>query len=313
MRLRGLSAIGGLGTAAAVAVMLVAAMLTSSDTRGAQAATARLNIAPPSQVVEVGDTVSVTVSVQDVSGMVSWEFILRYEEDVLEYVDASIDKTLLEQAGSPFCPLPIVGEEEDRVTIGCATMNVSGAASGSGTLATINFRATGNGKSPMVFTTASLSYKFAEDVPVDPGTGMVCVGECTSPEPTPTPDRALLTPTPRSGTTTHEPVPETDPNTGRSGAPATPRAGTSGQPGSGDGSSSGGSRSGGSLQGATASSGSGSAGGQQGSAAGAGAPGAGSGPQQDDDGGWLRMLLAGTAGAGLALLAGGVAARRKAT
>jgi len=230
---------GGTAVAAAGALAVAAALLGADGRAGASTLTASLSIDPASQTVRTTDaSVSVNVSVNNVTNMASWDFRLSYDPDVLEFVSATPDKTMLATLGSPSCLQTVVKDPASGailgVAVGCGVAGLPIGApgvDGSGKLATIVFKPKAAGTSPLVFTKLSLSTSNSNgtveefNIPVTGGTGIVRVlapGESSSGlEPTPTANPSLLTPTVVSGAPTPDPEVSLDPNSPRS----TPRSG----------------------------------------------------------------------------------------
>lgn len=320
---------GGVAVAAAGALVAAAALLGAGGQAGASTLTASLSIDPASQTVRTTDaSVSVNVSLQNVANMASWEFELSFDPDVLQFVSATADKTMLASLGSPNCLQSLHKDPASDVIlgikIGCAVAGIGldmPGVDGSGKLAAIVFKPKVSGRSPLVFTKIDLGTSGSEDsdisynIPATGGTGIVRVlapGESSSGlEPTPTADPSLLTPTVISGAPTPDPEVSLDPDSPRSKPRSGVASGTNpGGSGNGNG--------GGGLSGATpragsANSGVAGAGVSGGTAAGGqNFPVAGQGGLQGDEPLWPRALLAVTGGAGaLSVLAGAGMARRR--
>ncbi len=301
--------------------LLTAMAVAAGAGANASTVTASLSIAPPSQTVDAGDTVTVDVSINNVVDMAAWEFVISYNPAVLDYTGAAADKTMLQPVGSVFCPGVIADEVAGKVTLSCGTFgnaegeDLANGADGSGKLGAVSFAAKAAGKSPIVFTKIELARADSTGIAVTGSTGMVCVDACSGVEPTPTYNPALLTPTAVSGGSQYDPVDEADPNAPAGGYPTpTPRAGTS-RPVAGGTTGGGGSTGGttsGTLAGSTVRSGSGSAPGVSGATDGNGFPVAGTGAGAGEGGlAWPAWIIIISGSAGLALLSAGALTSRR--
>ena len=166
-------------------------------------------ITPPSQNVALNASdVSITVGINNVSDLVSWEFTVSYDPSVLTYVSAQQDQTLLATIGSPYCPAPIIDEVGGSVRMGClaASHEVdTPGANGSGTLGTITFAPKANGSSPLYFTRLELGDSHDLSILPVPAQGVIQVGSGSALQPTPTTNPVALTPTAAAGQPTPDP------------------------------------------------------------------------------------------------------------
>ena len=310
--------------AAAAGVVLAGAVMIGVQGSGASALDATFSLDPASQTVAPGaGPITVTVSINNVTNMASWEFSLMYDPGVLSFTSATADQTMLKPVGAVLCPAPIVDETAGTVLFGCATSAGESAidkgADGSGKLGTVVFAPKAKGTSPLVFNKIEVADAGAGDIPATGGAGIVRVlgaGEQASGlEPTPTANPSLLIPTRVAGAPTPDPD-VTLSGAARSAAPAqTPQSGVSGAAagaatGGGaetDDSAPGG---GGATSGAGTSSG--GVAGAAGARGGENFPIAGQGAVQEKRPTWPRPVLAALGGAGaLLLLAGARRARRQ--
>jgi hypothetical protein len=187
------------GTAAA-ALALFAAMLGAAP-RPASAATPAFSLAPPSQTVAQSTAgVSVDVVLNDAAGIAGWSFQLSYNPQVLAFVSAEPDTSLLLKTGAAdvYCP----GVEADQATglvqVRCSALGGDKDASGSAKVATIRFRPQVPGRSDLLFEHTTLVDRRANAIGATAGAGVIRVlapGEAAGGA-APTP--ALPTPAPTS-------------------------------------------------------------------------------------------------------------------
>lgn len=116
-------------------------------------ATPTFRVSPSFQNVAVGQNVDVDILVQNAPTFASYEFHLAFDPSVLEFVAVTGGGDILEDAGrDPLC----LGPEPDDlsnaiVSYACASTGGSGGPFGSGTLATVRFRAVCPGSADLAF------------------------------------------------------------------------------------------------------------------------------------------------------------------
>jgi len=143
--------------------------------------TALTYVSPPSQVVPVGSNFGVDISIQDVSNLGSYEWLLLYNEDLLDFAGV-VNGPFLGTTGRPvFCPAPIL--DVGSVRFGCSTTGATPAGpDGAGVLSTVTFSAQAQGTSPLDLVWAQLSDPLANDIPttVEDGQAILVVPSPTS-------------------------------------------------------------------------------------------------------------------------------------
>jgi len=179
-----------LGVALVAGVAFIAYHFTFAS---AQQAVVRLD--PSSQNVNVGDSFSVNVMLDDVSNLGSYEFTLQFDPSLAAFGSVANGTFLGSSGRTVYCPSPIVDAANGTVRVGCATSGTEGGVTGSGELATVTFNALAEGDSPLDFAAISLSDPLSNDIPAATEGGSVIIGSPT-PRPTSTPAPATPSPTP---------------------------------------------------------------------------------------------------------------------
>jgi hypothetical protein len=193
------AAVGGLAT--------VLALMGARLAGPAQGVDTMVQVVVSPDPVSVDATVPVTISIENVANLGSYEWVLAYDPAVLSYVSAADGPFLGSTGRSVFCPDPIL--DVGSVRLGCVS---SGGAtpSGSGDLSTVTFKAIAAGGSALCLKYVQLADGLGYDIPAPaPGQyqqGAIIVGEGSAPPscaPAATPTPATPPPnyTPPSGET----------------------------------------------------------------------------------------------------------------
>ena len=167
---------------------------TPTATPGVGPTTIRID--PPSQTQPEGATFSVSLFVENVTNLASYQFFLTWDSLALELLSVDNGTFLGTSGRSVFCPSALLGV--NTVRMGCATSGETPPGpDGSGVLAVLSFRAT-SGTSPPTSTPlhlldAELSDPLANDIPAVVQDGVVTV---LAPTPTPCPGGICPTATP---------------------------------------------------------------------------------------------------------------------
>ena len=144
---------------------------TETTTPGPTAVT---RVDPPSQTVPVGSNFGVDISIQDVSNLGSYEWMLSYDEDLLNLVGV-VDGPFLGSTGRAVSCQPAI-LDVGSVRFGC---NTTGAAppgpDGAGVLSTVTFSAQAQGTSPLDLVWVQLSDPLADDIATSLQDGEVTV------------------------------------------------------------------------------------------------------------------------------------------
>ena len=151
-----------------IALMLLVVNCNINSHMKAYAATTIL--ITPSEIsgLTIGDTFAVNVSVTDVDDLAGWEFKLYYRSQVLNATEATEGPFLSSARSTMFLTINFTdnyNSTHGRIWLTCALLGLGAGASGSGTLATIVFKITGAGHSPL----SLLETKLVDATPVPPG------------------------------------------------------------------------------------------------------------------------------------------------
>jgi hypothetical protein len=163
---------------ASAAALVILALIFGATPRAASAATPSFNLAPPSQTVAQNTpAVSVDVVLNDAAGIAGWSFQLSYNPDVLSFVSAEADTSLLLKTGAAdvYCP----GTESDQaaglVQIRCSALGGDKDASGSAKIATIRFKPKAPGRSELLFQRNSLVDRKSNSIAASTAAGVIRV------------------------------------------------------------------------------------------------------------------------------------------
>jgi hypothetical protein len=148
-------------------LMLLIANCISSHIKAYAATTIFIS---PSEISDltIGDTFAINASVTDVDDLAGWEFKLYYRSQVLNATEATEGPFLSSARSTMFLTVNFTdnyNSTHGRIWLTCALLGLGAGASGSGTLATITFRITGAGYSPL----SLLETKLVDATPVPPG------------------------------------------------------------------------------------------------------------------------------------------------
>ncbi len=208
------AAVGGLAALLALTGARLAGPALGQDT------TVRV-VSPPT--ASVGETVPVTIHIENAMGLGAYEWKITYDPGVLHYVSVVKGPFLESAGGSAFCPDPIL--DVGSVRFGCVSSG-GGTPSGSGDLSTVTFTAQNAGGSSLCLKYVQLADGLGYDIPAPPPgqvvSGSIIVGGGSAPPACP----PAATPTPAT------PPPDYTPPSGETPvATATPAAtATSGPP-----------------------------------------------------------------------------------
>jgi len=194
----------------ATGLLLAVVARVPHGTSAAQGATIRL--LPGSQNVQIGDSLTIDVAVDNVIDLAAFEFRLKYNPDVLKLEGVTEADFLGSTGRSTSCYRPAAGDPSQalpgNVGLGCGTRITPGSeppVNGSGLLAHIKFSAKGPGLTYLTFVKAELSDGMSESccdpISLSEAAVRVIAPDDPTPEslpPTPTRNPAALTPTPIS-------------------------------------------------------------------------------------------------------------------
>lgn len=202
-------------TSRVLLLALVLVMLALLPLSPASANATIVMVDPPSQSVDVGQTVTVDIKVDAVTNLYGVDLRMTFDAAKLEAQDAiatmagvQIQQGNFLDPAQGFMAANSVDNTTGAVQYVFALMAPAPAASGTGVLARITFRAKAQGTAAVAFTAVTLSDNQAQPITTTPMDGSITVLPPTGPTATPTP-------TPVPGVTpTATPVPTVTPPAG---------------------------------------------------------------------------------------------------
>lgn len=153
-------------------VLPVVLLLTIGFTVAATAfaeASATLRTDPQSLGLKPGETGTVTIRASDVQNMYGVEFHLTFDPNIVEVVDADAAKPGAQIAQGDWLKNSFVAVNKadnaaGKIDYGVTLLNPAPAVSGSGVIATITFKAKGNGTSPLRIDKAILASRDGKEI-----------------------------------------------------------------------------------------------------------------------------------------------------
>jgi LysM repeat protein len=161
-----------------------------------------VRLEPSSAAVEVGETTSVQIVVENVTNLFAVEAHLVFDPTILEVVDADSGMAGIQIALGPFATVDYVAQNTvdlgtGHIDFGYSQMPPSTGRTGTGTVATITFRGKAAGTSPLTFSGVILADPGANQISATTQNGQVVATEGAVPTNTPTGTvTATSTPTP---------------------------------------------------------------------------------------------------------------------
>jgi hypothetical protein len=141
-------------------------------------------VAPGSEIVGLGNTVSVPVNISSVSNLYDWEFDLSFDPTVLQLTGVSEGPFLSSGGGTTFFFPGFTNNTAGKVTFVADTLigPVPGVTGG-GVLADLQFQAISLGSSALTLSNVILQDSAGNDIPFTTALGSVSVVSAV-PEPT---------------------------------------------------------------------------------------------------------------------------------
>lgn len=204
-------------SAVLLAVVLLASALPVSQALAANTV-ARLD--PASQNIQVNQTTTVSLYVQDVQGLYGYQVSIAFNPLVLEVIDADAAKPGIQVALGSWLQADFVQANNADNSLGAVLCVVSQLApaqpvNGSGTLLTITFRGKANGSSNITFTDLKMANMNGNEIAATRQSAQITVGSTVTPTPVPPtatpvqPTPTVVGPTPTTVPPTATPVPPT--------------------------------------------------------------------------------------------------------
>jgi hypothetical protein len=139
----------------------------------------RVYVEPAEQTVSIGDSLSIAINIEAVTGLAGFQLDLDYNPAVLEALAIEEDP-FLPSSGGTFCLDELINKTTGTITnIACAKTD-TGGVNGGGTLAIITFNAVGAGTSDIVLRNIALSDLSGQLIPYTVAHGRVMVTEYPS-------------------------------------------------------------------------------------------------------------------------------------
>jgi hypothetical protein len=135
------------------------------DTPEVPSTPALVRLVPSSPAVQVGDTVVVQVVLDNGTNIGSVPFHLRYNRQVVEFLPPATEGDLLSQDGSNVVFIANDTASGGEIVVGYSRMGGESGITGSGVLATFQFRAINAGDAGFQFTGASVKDPQARNLP----------------------------------------------------------------------------------------------------------------------------------------------------
>ncbi len=132
-----------------------------------------LNIAAPASAA-VNDLFSLTVTVANAGGLFSAPFVLTYDPAILEFVEGS-EGNFLKSDGKKTVFQVVNAKQGGRVTVNLSRIEKAGGVSGSGSLASLAFRAKGRGVANLGFSSVRFTDAGGKALDVMPFNAVVSV------------------------------------------------------------------------------------------------------------------------------------------
>ena len=115
--------------------------------------------------VKLNDQFAVQVNASGAERLYNAVFSLSYDAAKLEVV-TQVEGTLLKQDGSSASFQAFADKKKGQLWVAQSRVNAAEGANGSGTLATVTFKAIGKGPAPLGFATTTFSTKERGPIPV---------------------------------------------------------------------------------------------------------------------------------------------------
>lgn len=215
--------------AVGVAAMLLALSWLGGPWSRAQGA-ATVRIEPPLVELPPGETATVSIRVEDVTDLYCFELKVGFDPTKVEVVDADPDAAGVQIADGDFLSTDwklqnAADNQEGTIAYALCQLNPTEPRSGSGTLATITWRAKEQGTSPVDLHDVVLAAPHGVEIPASIEDGQIAV-RSSQPAPastaTPSPTAAATATSPRPFTTPTPEPPSPTPERTATPVPPTP-------------------------------------------------------------------------------------------
>ncbi len=129
--------------------LLASVLMATSSHLTVRAAGPTLYVDPAASTVSIDDTFTITIYVQDVTDLFSYETKLGFNNTILEPLTVMEGPFIKEQTPSPQGTFFLTSFEDDFVHVACLTLGNYAGVSGSGPLYDVTFAVIGTGASDL--------------------------------------------------------------------------------------------------------------------------------------------------------------------
>lgn len=154
--------------------MLLISVLTLTSSRVAvRAAGPTLYVDPAASNVNIHETLTVTINVQDVTDLFSYEAKLGFNKTILKPLNVAEGAFISDQTPSPQGTFFLTSIEDEFVHVACLTLGNYAGVSGSGSLYNVTFHVIGGGASDLHLYDSILLDSSVTRIPHDTADGTV--------------------------------------------------------------------------------------------------------------------------------------------
>jgi hypothetical protein len=158
---------------AALAVLLTSALALTASLRTAQASGTVLYVDPAVTTADPGESFTISVNIQDVENLFSYEAKIGFENVVLEAATVEEGPFIKDQTTSPLGTFFLFIIEVDYVHVACVTQGNYSGVNGSGTLFNVTFNVVNAGTSDLHMHDSILLDSNVTEIPHNTTDGLV--------------------------------------------------------------------------------------------------------------------------------------------
>jgi hypothetical protein len=151
-----------------IILLFASLILNFSLAKSTLAATTTVQVDPPVLNVNSGDVFNVNITITQVTNLTGWEFKLFYLRALLN-CSAMVEGPFLKSGGSTTRVFNVTNNYNSthgRVLAGCALLGMDVSVNGTGTIATLTFKALAGGDSPLDLVDTKLSDEKIPPLPI---------------------------------------------------------------------------------------------------------------------------------------------------
>lgn len=173
--------------------LIITLVTTLANVKPASSAATRLYIDPPIVYAQSDETFVANIVVADVAYLFAWQTNITFDPSVIEFLNVSEGDFLADQPEGTTLLTNLGSAADGWILVGATTTGTYQGVSGTGTLATVEFRVLTEGESKIDIETEPLWYDQDEDGIVDPGELITMTKLQSQTSPVPPPVWAWLT------------------------------------------------------------------------------------------------------------------------